>query len=343
MIDRLNKTSICSIVFLDIIDYSKKSVSEQIDEKAFFNTLINEALKNVAQNDRIILDTGDGAAIALMGEPEEALFISLTIRDGILHQNKSAVGQSLRVRIGINLGSVRVVNDINDRPNIIGDGINVAQRIMSFAGENEILVSRSYYEVTSRLTKEMSGMFTYSGVKQDKHIREHEVYLIKPKDSDEIKVAESGLADLKNGEAAINLPSNRLKSPSGMLLAGLGLLAGLITWYFFSIQSKPTLAVEPVATEVIAKDKAMAGSVDKGHNKTQTATDTTKLIVTDDKKQSADSAHKKKLAKKSSSNHQQYSVKAVIMPTVSTKTTQSIKRPVEKSCSQAEIAMNQCR
>lgn len=342
MIDRLNKTSICSIVFLDIIDYSKKSVSEQIDEKEFFNTLINEAIKNVAQNDRIILDTGDGAAITLMGEPEEALFISLTIRDGILHQNKSK-GQPLRVRIGINLGSVRVVNDINDRPNIIGDGINVAQRIMSFAGENEILVSKSYYEVTSRLTKDMSGMFTYSGVKQDKHIREHEVYLIKPKDSDEIKVAESGLADLKNGEAAINLPSNRLKSPNRMLLAGLGLLAGLVTWYFFSIQSKPALAIEPVATEVIAKDKAMAGSVDKGHNKTHTATDATKLIVTDDKKQSADSRHKKRLAKKSSANHQPYSVKAETMPTHSTEATQLRKKPVEKSCSQAEIAMNQCR
>jgi len=342
MIDRLNKTSICSIVFLDIIDYSKKSVSEQIDEKAFFNELINEAIKSVAQNDRIILDTGDGAAIALMGEPEEALFISLTIRDGILHQNKST-GQPLRVRIGINLGSVRVVNDINDRPNIIGDGINVAQRIMSFAGENEILVSRSYYEVTSRLTKEMSGMFTYSGVKQDKHIREHEVYLIKPKESDEIKVAESGFADSKNERAPINLPSNMLKGSSRMLLVVVGLLAGLIALYFFSIQSKPTAAIEPVATEIIAKDKAAVDSVDKGNNKTQTATYATKLRVTDDKKQSADAAHKKKLAKKSSSNHQQYSAKAEMMPTVSTKTTQSIKKPVEKSCSQAEIAMNQCR
>lgn len=179
MTDRLNKTSICSIVFLDIIDYSRKSVSEQFDDKSLFNDLINEAIKNVAQNDRIILDTGDGAAITLMGEPEEALFVALTIRDGILEHNKTAE-IPLLVRIGINLGSVRVVKDINDRPNIIGDGINVAQRIMSFAGENQILVSRSYYEVTARLTKEITGMFVYSGIKQDKHVREHEVYSIKP-------------------------------------------------------------------------------------------------------------------------------------------------------------------
>lgn len=179
MTDRLNKTSICSILFLDIVDYSKKSVSEQFDDKALFNNLINEAIKNIAQNDRIILDTGDGAAITLMGEPEEALFVALTIRDGILLQNKTAE-LPLLVRIGINLGSVRVVKDINDRLNVIGDGINVAQRVMSFAGENQILVSRSYYEVTSRLTKEITGMFVYSGIKHDKHVREHEVYSIKP-------------------------------------------------------------------------------------------------------------------------------------------------------------------
>lgn len=49
---------------------------------------------------------------------------------------------------------------------------------MSFAEPNQILVSRSYYEITSRLSKEITELFTYSGVKQDKHVREHEVYSI---------------------------------------------------------------------------------------------------------------------------------------------------------------------
>ena len=178
MNDRINKTSICSIVFLDLIDYSKKPDSEQIDVKNQFNDFINIALKNIAQNDRIILDTGDGAAIAYMGSPEDALFMALNIRDSIIKNNES--GQPLiHVRFGINLGPVRVVKDINGRPNIIGDGVNVAQRIMSFAQPNQILVSRSYYEITSRLTQEISKMFDYSGVKQDKHVREHEVYSVR--------------------------------------------------------------------------------------------------------------------------------------------------------------------
>lgn len=182
MSERLNRTSICSIVFLDIIDQSKKPVAEQIKDKELFNGFINEAIKDVAQNDRILLDTGDGAAIALMGAPEEALFIAMTIRDSIVRYNKEN-NHKLRVRTGINLGPVRVVSDINGRPNILGDGINVAERVMSFAEANQILVSRSYYEITSRLTEEITGMFSYFGIKQDKHIREHEVYVIRsPKD-----------------------------------------------------------------------------------------------------------------------------------------------------------------
>ena len=191
MNDRNNKTSICSIVFLDIIDYSKKTDSEQIEIKNQFNALINYALKDVAENDRIILDTGDGAAIACNGSPEDVLFISLNIRDEILKSNIHSA-TPLYVRFGINLGPVRVVKDINGRPNIIGDGINVAQRIMSFAKPNQILVSRSYYEVTSRLTQEISQMFDYSGVKQDKHVREHEVYsvrLLKEQTEDEENTA----------------------------------------------------------------------------------------------------------------------------------------------------------
>ena len=188
MSDRINKTSICSILFLYIIDFSKKSDEDQIKVKTQFNNLINLGLKDVAQNDRIILDTGDGVAVAHLGSPEEAMFVALTIRDGINKSNLTEM-PPLLVRFGINLGPVRIVSDLNGQPNILGDGINVAQRIMNFAEANQILVSRSYFEVTSRLTQEFSEMFAFLGLKQDKHVRKHEVYAVrshKTNDDDEI-------------------------------------------------------------------------------------------------------------------------------------------------------------
>jgi hypothetical protein len=70
------------------------------------------------------------------------------------------------------------VRDLNAQLNIIGDGINVAQRVMSFAETGQLLVSRSFYEVVSCLSKDYESLFGYVGARTDKHVREHEVYVV---------------------------------------------------------------------------------------------------------------------------------------------------------------------
>src|SRR3982751_6215602 len=177
MADLQNRTLICSVLFIDIVEYSRKPVIEQIELKDRFNALLSDALKGVAVNDRIILDTGDGAAISFIGDPEDALFVATSLRD-FIDNDPDAPDAPLSTRMGINLGPVRLVKDINGQPNIIGDGINVAQRVMTFAKPGQVLVSRSYYEVVSRLTDESSRLFSYEGSRTDKHIREHEVYAV---------------------------------------------------------------------------------------------------------------------------------------------------------------------
>lgn len=184
MSERLNRTSICTVIFINIVDHAQAPVDDQIALKERFNALISEAVKNVAQNDRIILDTGDGAALALLGAPEEALFVALDIRDRVAQEAEEQPERAFAVRLGINLGPVRVVNDLNGMLNVVGDGINAAQRVMSFAQPNQILVSRSYYEIASRLSAEISVMFAYYGVKTDKYVREHEVYVVRDSQSD---------------------------------------------------------------------------------------------------------------------------------------------------------------
>ena len=171
-----NRTFICSVLFLDIVGYSKKPVAEQIQLKERLNALLTDALANVAVNDRIILDTGDGAALNFLGDPEDALFASLSIRESLA--TPLPHGPALMLRFGINLGPVKLIKDINGQPNIIGDGINVAQRVMSFAEPGQILVSRSYHEVVSRLSEDLGKLFHFEGSRTDKHVREHEVYAV---------------------------------------------------------------------------------------------------------------------------------------------------------------------
>lgn len=164
-----SRTLVCSVLFLDISEYSRKPVAEQLQLKQAFNRSLATALEQVPQRDRIILDTGDGAAVTFMGDPEDALFAALTVRN---------MAAEVPVRLGVNLGPVRLVKDLNGRMNIIGDGINVAQRIMSFARPGQLLVSRSFYEVVSCLSRDYLNLFRHEGSRTDKHVREHEVYSV---------------------------------------------------------------------------------------------------------------------------------------------------------------------
>ena len=147
MIEQPSRTLVCSIVFLDIVEYSTKPVAEQLLLKQAFNKLLTASLENVPSRDRVVLDTGDGAGITFLGDPEDALFVAMSLRAAARAEATGAIA----IRIGINLGPVRLVKDINGQMNIIGDGINVAQRIMSFAQSGQLLVSRSFYEVVSCL------------------------------------------------------------------------------------------------------------------------------------------------------------------------------------------------
>ena len=171
------KTIICSVLFLDIVEYSKKSVSEQIIQKEGFNAFLSIAIRDVPIDDRIILDTGDGAVTSFLGDVEDALKAALVMRASLLSAG-TCMNPPLLVRMGINLGPVRLVKDINGLPNIVGDGINVAQRVMEFSDPGQILVSHSYYDAVSRLSQEYAGMFHYEGSRTDKHVREHQVYAI---------------------------------------------------------------------------------------------------------------------------------------------------------------------
>jgi len=182
MLDTANRTFICSVVFIDLVGYSKKPVTEQIRLKTSLTNNLSEAIKDIPVNDRIILDTGDGAAISFLGDPEDALFVTLSLREAMMREGMTATmveasGED-SVRMGINLGPVKLVKDINGHPNIIGDGINVSQRIMSFARPGQIVVSRSYYDVVSNLASEYAKLFTYEGSRTDKHVREHEIYVV---------------------------------------------------------------------------------------------------------------------------------------------------------------------
>jgi len=169
------RTWLATVLFLDIVSYSTEDVNQQLKTKLHFQNLVSQEIDKLEEQDTIRLDTGDGMAICYFGDPEIMYPVARRLRDDFSSlQNGSEY--SYKVRLGLNLGPVKIVEDLNHERNCIGSGINDAERIMSFASGNQLLVSKSYFEIVSKISNNYSTELNYLGLRSDKHDKQHDVY-----------------------------------------------------------------------------------------------------------------------------------------------------------------------
>jgi TolB-like protein/Flp pilus assembly protein TadD len=133
------RLEIAHVLFIDIVGYSKLLIDEQRDSLAILNRIVREteafvAAEKTGQLTR--LPTGDGMALVFRTTPDAPVRCAMQIAEAL----KS--GPELPLRIGIHSGPVDAVSDVNDRPNIAGSGINMAQRVMDCADAGHILLSK---------------------------------------------------------------------------------------------------------------------------------------------------------------------------------------------------------
>lgn len=171
-----DKIVVATVLLLDMVAYSKASVDIQVAAKDWINHAITAALDDLEGLDRIVSDTGDGAAISLLSNPEEAMHIAQRLLDAAMNPAEPA---PLEVRFGISLGPLRIVKDINSQPNVLGDAINNAHRIMSFAHPGEVLVSGDYFNLLKRISNLYELHFLRRGWRRDKHGLRHELYVLR--------------------------------------------------------------------------------------------------------------------------------------------------------------------
>src|SRR5256885_2550573 len=130
---------IAHILFTDIVGYSKLLSDEQ--RKLF--GLLNEIVRNTSQfraaetAGRLVrLPTGDGMVLAFFTSVDAPVRCAREI------SRKLREYPTLQLRMGINSGPVDEVSDVNDRPNVTGAGINLAQRVMDCGDAGHILLSK---------------------------------------------------------------------------------------------------------------------------------------------------------------------------------------------------------
>jgi TolB-like protein/Tfp pilus assembly protein PilF len=133
------KLEIGHVLFIDIVGYSKLLIDDQRDLQAQLNQIVRatEQFRAAEAASKLMrLPTGDGMALVFFTSPEESVQCGLEISEALREK------PHLKVRMGINTGPVSGVADVNDKSNMAGAGINVAQRVMDLADAGHILLSK---------------------------------------------------------------------------------------------------------------------------------------------------------------------------------------------------------
>ncbi len=134
---------IAHVLFIDIVGYSKLLNNEQHDSLRELNQIVRntDAFRSAEAAGKLMrLPTGDGMALAFLTAPDAPVRCAVQISKVLRARSEMAV------RMGIHSGPVTGMTDVNDRSNVAGSGINVAQRVMDCGDAGHILLSQRVAE-----------------------------------------------------------------------------------------------------------------------------------------------------------------------------------------------------
>src|SRR3954453_17750785 len=134
---------IAHVLFIDIIGYSKLSINDQHAAVEELNQMVraSEQFQRAEGANRLIrIPTGDGMVLVFYTSPEAPAQCAVEISRALKEHPR------LQLRMGIHSGPVSGVVDVNERANLTGTGINLAQRGMDWGDAGHILLSKHVAE-----------------------------------------------------------------------------------------------------------------------------------------------------------------------------------------------------
>ena len=134
---------IAHVLFMDIVGYSKLLVDEQAGCTVRLNRIVRSSphFRAAEAADKLVrLPTGDGMVLVFFTSPESPVRCAMEIASALQDC------QDFALRMGVHSGPVNMISDVNDRSNVAGSGINIAQRIMDCGDGGHILLSQRVAE-----------------------------------------------------------------------------------------------------------------------------------------------------------------------------------------------------
>src|SRR6266480_5018039 len=254
------RLEIAHVLFIDIVGYSKLLINEQQESIQELNEIVRgteafRAAETAGQLTRI--PTGDGMALVFSTTPDAPVQCALEIGKALKSR------PDLRVRMGIHSGPVSAVTDVNERSNIAGGGINMAQRVMDCGDAGHILLSKRVAEDLAQYRQWQRHLHDLGEcqVKHDVTVSVVNLY-----------TEEAGNAALPakfvRVPVAADVSSAKPKSRSSIPLLAFGVIALLIvggaSWFFSrqpaarSTNAASTTPASPTAAAPAASDKSIA-------------------------------------------------------------------------------------
>jgi class 3 adenylate cyclase/CHASE2 domain-containing sensor protein len=238
MDDSSGASEIAHVLFVDMVGYSL----QPIDRQTASLSLLQEIVRQTAEfqrardnNELVSLPTGDGMGLVFLRDPLSPVRCALQIATSLQNHPE------LRVRMGMHSGPVQRHADIREEVNIVGGGINTAQRVMDCGDAGHILLSRNVAEVLEQFS-DWSDCLQDLGIHAVKHGTKVHLYnLIKlPLGNPEIPrklISEAGAEAARatlpvgsKGELPLPLPKEFYRRAG--LFAGVFLIACVLAFGF---------------------------------------------------------------------------------------------------------------
>src|ERR1700730_7470607 len=137
--ETFSQLEIAHVLFTDIVGYSKLPIDQQSELLGQLNQIVRgtEQFRAAEAAGKLVrLPTGDGMALAFFTSVDAPVRCALEIAEALKSRPK------IQLRMGVDSGPVDQIVDVNDRPNVAGAGINMAQRVMDCGDAGHILLSK---------------------------------------------------------------------------------------------------------------------------------------------------------------------------------------------------------
>lgn len=230
-VDESSQVETAHVLFMDIVGFTKLPNNKQtqaINQLLEIVRNTDEYRRALAKDHLLSLPTGDGMALVFFNDNPIVPVRCAQQICGALQKSEREFG----LRMGINSGPISRVHNIDNRANVTGDGINIAQRVMDCGDAGHILLSSTVADYLKSFDEWAN--------------RIHDLKQVRVKNRKRVHVFNLSDGKIGNRKLPTKIRRHRLRR---LLLIGSAALvfAGLIAAAVFHLRTPDKKTIESVA------------------------------------------------------------------------------------------------